>query len=191
MPSLSDAYEEAAGAWARRRLYVGAALLFVGAVVAAPGLVGVVAGIMGALGVGEATALATGISVAGLAVPVVGAVLLRWVPSNRRIRVAAASGVVLAAAAVAGFVVTVPPGSLAGPASVPLVIVVTYGIGAMLALWSPVVAAGLAAVEPRPSGRSPTAYVRQTRSVRPGGRVPADGGRDRDQLAFLLENDDK
>lgn len=192
MPSLGDAYDEAADAWEGRRLYVGAALLFVGAVVAAPGLVGVVVGALTAAGVGEGTALTVGIAVAGLAVPVVGAGLLRWVPSTSRIRRAAAAGVLLSALAVAAFVVTVPPDSLASAPRVPAAIVVAYLAGAMLALWSPIVAAGLAASESRSTTSTDTAYVRQTRSVRPRGRVPADGGKDEEeQLAFLLDNDDR
>lgn len=191
MPRLGDAYDEATDEWNRRRLYFGAVLLFVGAVVAAPGLARVTAGVLQAGGVAEAMAVSLGIAVAALAVPIAGAALLRWVPANRQARTAGAAGVVLATVAVAAFVVLVPPAELAGPASVPTIVVVTYLAGALLALWSPIVAAGLAASgAPSGSSRPDTAFVRETRSIRPGGKVPADGGEEEEQLAFLLDRDE-
>lgn len=190
MPSLGDAYDEAADEWERRRLYFGAALLFVGAVVAAPGLASVLAGGFTTLGVPETTAVTFGIAVAALAVPIVGAALLRWVPSDPRFRTAGAAGVVLSAVAVAAFVVSVPAGGQAGLGSVPLAVAATYVVGALLALWSPILAAGLAASDGGQS-RPKAAFVRETRSVRPGGRVPADGGEEDRELAFLLDQDDK
>lgn len=192
MPRLGDAYDGAADTRSRRRLYLGAALLFVGVVVAAPGLAAVTATVLGVVGVGEAPAVSLGIAVAGLAVPVVGAGLFRWVPAGRRARAAGASGVLLSSLAVAAFLVTVPPGTLTGPGSVPGVVVLTYVVGTLLALWSPIVAAGLAAGRTnRPAPRSTTAFVRSSRPARPGGQVPADGGREDEQVAFLLDRDDE
>lgn len=192
MPSLGDAYNEAADAWNRRRLYLGATLLFVGAVVAAPGLVRVTAGVLEAVGVAEGTALVLGIAVAGLAVPVVGGGLLRWVPTTSRLRATGAAGVVLAALAVAAFVAAVPPSGVTGVGSVPVLVAVTYVVGAMLALWSPIVAAGLAAGDNRHDRPRPaSSFVRERRSIQPGGRVPADGGEEEQEIAFLLDRDDK
>lgn len=186
MPSLGDAYDEATDEWERRRLYFGTALLFVGAAVAAPGLANVLAGAFAALGFAAATATTLGIAVAALLVPFAGAALLRWVPATPRFRTAGAAGVVLSTVAVAAFVASNP----ADLGSVPLAVAATYAAGALLALWSPVLAAGLTA---RDGGRSrpSTAFVREKRSVRPGGRVPADGGQEDQELAFLLDNDDK
>lgn len=193
MPSLGDAYGGAADEWERRRLYLGAALLVVGAVVAAPGLVRVTAGVLVALGVPEPPALAIGLAMAGLAVPVVGAALFRWVPADRGLRAVGAAGVLVSALTVALFVTTVPPTALAGPADVPLGLLVVYAIGAMAALFAPVVAAGLAAEE-RPGRRtgapSSPAFVRE-RPSRGGARVPADGGDDRQELTFLLDDEDR
>ncbi len=186
MPSLGDAYEGARDEWERRRLYFGAALLFIGAAVAAPWL----AGALSAVGVAEGTALTLSVVAAGLAVPLVGAALLRYQPVNRPARTAGAAGVLLAAVAVAGFVATAPGES--GLAGVPLIVLVTYAAGAMLALGAPVAAAGLAAeAAPRRTSRPDTAFVRQRRTVQPRSRVPADGGSEDQELAFLLDNDDK
>lgn len=188
MPSLGDAYDEATDEWERRRLYFGAALLFVGAVVAAPGLASVLAGALTAVGVTEGTAITLGIAVAALAVPLAGAGLLRLVPANRQARTAGAAGVVFAAVAVAGFIAAAPADGTLG--SVPAIVIATYAAGVLLALGSPVVAAGLSAGDTKPS-RPSTPFVRERRSVRPGGRVPADGGEEDQELAFLLDNDDK
>jgi MFS family permease len=185
MPSLGDAFDEATDEWERRRLYFGTALLFVGAVVAAPGLASVLAGAFSAAGVAEATAVTLGIAIAALAVPFAGAALLRWVPSSPQFRTAGAAGVVLSTVAVAAFVALGP----ADLGSVPLAVVATYVVGALLALWSPILAAGMAAGD-RGSSRPSTAFVRERRSVRPG-QVPADGGEEDQELAFLLDNDDK
>ncbi|MDZ7702212.1 MAG: hypothetical protein U5J98_09205 [Halobacteriales archaeon] len=188
MPSLGDAYDEASDEWERRRLYFGAALLFVGAAVAAPGLARVLAGVLTLVGVAEATAVTLGIAVAALAVPIAGAALLRWLPADRRARTAGAAGVVFSAVAVAGFVAAAPADG--GLASVPSIVLATYGAGVLLALGSPVVAAGLAGSEARPS-RPSTAFVRERQTFSPSGRVPADGGEEDQELAFLLDNDEK
>ncbi len=185
MTSLGDTYDEATDEWERRRLYFAAALLFVGAVIAAPGLASVLAGVFGALGVADATAVTLGIAVAALLVPFAGAALLRWVPSAPQFRTAGAAGVVLSTVAVAAFVALGPTAL----GSVPLAVVVTYVVGALLALWSPVLAARLAAGDGG-SSRPSTAFVRERRSVRPG-RMPADGGEEDQELAFLLDQDDK
>ncbi len=188
MPSLGDAYDEATDEWERRRLYFGAALLFVGAVVAAPGLASVLAGVLTAVGVTEGTAITLGIAVAALAVPFAGAGLLRLVPANRQARTAGAAGVVFATVAVAGFIASAPADATLG--SVPVIVVVTYGAGVLLALGSPVVAAGLSAGDTGPS-RPSTTFVRERRSISPRGQVPADGGEEDQELAFLLDNDDR
>lgn len=192
MPSLGDAYDGAEDEWERRRLYFGAALLFVGAAVAAPGLARVTAGALQAVGVASSPALALGVATAALAVPLVGAALHRWLPSSQRFRAAAAAGVLLSTVAVAAFLLAVPPAQLTGPGAVPAAILVTYVAGALLALWSPIVAAGLAASDDgRDHAVSSSAFVRSSSPARPGGHVPADGGQEEQQLAFLLDNDDK
>ena len=189
MPSLGDAYEGAKDEWERRRLYFGAALLFVGAAVAAPGLASVLAAALGAAGVAEGTAVTMGIAIAGLAVPLAGAALLSYQPANRQARTAGAAGVLLAAVAVAGFSAT--SSADGGLVSVPVIVLATYGAGVLLALGAPVVNSGLAAqADGRPS-RPETAFVRERRTVRPSSRVPADGGSEDQELAFLLDNDDK
>ena len=188
MTSLGDAYDEATDEWERRRLYFGAALLFVGAVVAAPGLARVLAGLLTAVGVAEGTAVTLGIAIAALAVPVVGAGLFRLVPSNRQARTAGAAGVVFAAVAVAAFVAGSPADGTLG--AVPPVVIATYLAGVLLALGSPVVAAGLAGGETR-SRRPSTTFVRERRTVSPRGQVPADGGEEDQELAFLLDQDEK
>ena len=99
----------------------------------------------------------------------------------------------VAALTVALFVTTVAPASLAGPADVPTGLLVVYAIGALAALLAPVVAAGLAAAgRPARRTRSPTsaAFVRD-RPSRPRGRVPADGGDDRRELRFPLDDEDR
>lgn len=193
MPSLGDAYGGTTAEWARRRLYLGAALLVVGAVVAAPGLVRVTADVLVALGTTPAVALALALALAGIAFPVIGAGLLWWIPSSQAIRAVAGGGVLVATVAVATFVAVVPPASLAGPADVPFGLLAVYGLGALAALLAPVVAAGLAG-EGHPGRRgkslSRTAFVRD-RSSRPASRVPADGGDDSQELDFLLEDDDR
>lgn len=192
MTRLGDAYDEAADAWSRRRLYFGAALLFLGAVLAAPGLVGVTVGMLEAVGVGSETALVLGIAVAALAVPVGGASLLRWIPAGARIRTGGATGVVLSAVAVGAFIIQVPPGGVTGPESVSTLVAAGYLLGALLAIGSPIVAAGLAANDrPRRTSRPSTTFVRERRTVQPRARVPADGGEDEEQLAFLLDQDDQ
>lgn len=192
MPSLGEAYDGAGDNWSGWRLYLGATLLFVGAVVVAPGLAAVTETVLAAVGIGQATAVSLGIAVAGLAVPVAGAGLIRWVPASRRIRTVGATGVLLVSLTVAAFLLVVPFGSVSGLGSVPGVVVLTYLVGALLALGSPVVAAGLAAGETdRQPSRSSTGFVRSSRPAQPGGQVPADGGREGEQLAFLLDRDDK
>lgn len=189
MPSLGDAYSDAADAWSGRRLYVGAALLFVGTVVAAPGLVRVTAQALEFAGVATATSLWFAIAVAGLAVPLVGAGLLRSVPSSRRLRAVGATGVCLAALAVAAYLVAVPPGSATTPGGTLTVVLLVYVTGALLALWSPIVAAGFAADGRRERAAGSSTFVRDRSPVRPAGRVPADGGEDEQQLAFLLDRE--
>ena len=193
MPSLGDAYGGAADEWARRRLYLGAALLVVGAVVAAPGLVRVTADLLVALGAAPASALALALALTGLALPVAGAGLLRWVPADRPLRAVAAAGVLVAASCVALLVVTVPPASLAGPADLPGVLLGVWVVGTLAAFLAPVVAAGLAA-DGRPARRTRSTtsagFVR-SRPSRPSGRVPADGGDDARELSFLLDDEDR
>lgn len=191
MPSLGDAYGDAVDAWSRRRIYLGAAFLFVGAVVAAPGFVRVTARALEFAGVADATALWFAIAVAGLAVPLVGAGLLRAVPSSRRIRVVGATGVCLAALAVAAYLVAVPPGSATTPDGPLTVIALVYVAGGLLAMWSPIVAAGLAAGGRRQQAAGSSTFVRDRTPVRPAGRVPADGGEDEEQLAFLLDREQR
>lgn len=191
MPSLRDAYDDAAGGSPARRLYLGAGLLFVGIAVAVPGLVRVTTEVLAMAGVGEPTARWGAVAVAGLAVPMVGAGLLAQVPSSRRLRAVGAAGVLLSTAAVAGFLAAVSPEALAGVASVPWPIVLAYAAGAMLALWSPVVTAGLVATDTREQAVTTTAFVRDASPARPRGRVPADGGKEEEQLAFLLDRDEK
>lgn len=191
MPSLGDAYGGSADAATRRRLYLGTALLFVGAVVAAPGLVRVTAGGLVALGFDEPTALSLGIALAGVAVPVAGAGLLAWLPAGPRLRAAAAGGVLLATAAVAAFVAFVPPASLADPGGFTAALAVVYALGALAALLSPVLAAGLAAAGRGTGERATAAFVRETTTGPPGRRVPADGGDEGEQLGFPLDEDDR
>ncbi|MFB6354545.1 MAG: hypothetical protein ABEJ92_10730, partial [Halobacteriales archaeon] len=93
MPSLGDAYDEAADAWERRHLYLGAALLFVGVAIAAPGLARAATRVLRAAGFAPGTALTLGVAVAAIAVPLVGAALLGWLPTTPRLRTAAAAGV--------------------------------------------------------------------------------------------------
>lgn len=188
MPSLGDTFDHATDAWDRRRLYLGAAFLFVGVAVAAPGLARVTAVALAAAGVAEPTAVTVGVAVAGLAVPVVGAALFRWVPSTPRLRATGAAGVVLATFAVGGFVAIAPTAGLTGLGTVTVLLGAIYAIGVVLALWSPVVAAGRARRE-RDRRERTTTFVRETRQVRPRSRVPADGGEEERQLAFLLDND--
>lgn len=190
MPSLGDAFDEAKGAWERRRLYFGTALLFVGAVIAAPGLASVLADGFAAAGFAESRAITLGIGVAALAVPFAGAALLRMVPADRQFRTAGAAGVVLSTIAVAAFVAGGPIEGPASLGSVPLAVGATYVVGALLALVSPALAAGLAGDDSSRT-RPSTAFVRETRSVRPGGQVPADGGEEDEELAFLLDRDDE
>lgn len=190
MPSLVDAYGGSDETITRRRLYVGAVALFVGAVVFANGLARVTAGGLQGLGFSDATSLTVGIAFAAMAVPVVGAALHRWVPFDRRLRSAAAAGILLAALAVAAFVVTTPPSGPSGLAGLSPLVVAAYLVGTLVALWSPLVAAGLAERDRRPDRPvGSTSVVRETRQVRADRQVPADGGQEDEQLAFLLDQD--
>ncbi len=193
MPSLGDAYGGSAGAPARRRLYLGTALLFVGAAVAAPGLVRVTAGGLVAVGFAESTALSLGIALAGVAFPVAGAGLLARIPAGPRLRAAAGGGVLLSTVAVAAFVAFVPPASLADPGPAVVLLAGAYALGALAALFGPVVAAGLAAgaTGPTDRGRSTPAFVRDSTAGPPGRRVPADGGDEGEQLGFPLDEDER
>lgn len=200
MPSLGDAFDGATDARSPRRLYLGAALLFVGAVVAAPGLASVVTVVLAAVGAPTGQAFTLGVAVAALAVPLVGAGLLQGVPATRRLRTTGAAGVALATLAVAAFLASTHATGPADLGPVSPLIWVPYVVGVLVALWSPIVAVGLDAADAvgsKPVARMTTSrssrpsFVRSSRPSRPRAGVPADGGEEDGQLAFLLDNDDR
>ncbi|MFC7045800.1 hypothetical protein ACFQH6_10620 [Halobacteriaceae archaeon GCM10025711] len=119
MDSLSETFGRRTVSGRRRRLYVGAALLLVGLVVAAFGLLNVATGLFAGLGLSSAAALKLGVIVAGLFVPVVLVALMPRLSPGTRLRAAAGVGVALIVLSLPLFWLSVPAGWRGDPGTLP------------------------------------------------------------------------
>lgn len=199
MGSLGETYGGSPILSDRHRLFVGTGLLLTGTVVAALGFVNVATGVFSALGLAEPAALKAGVALAALLVPGLFAGSLLYLRADRPIRLVAAGGLTAAVLAIALFLFTVPADAFATAIAVPFPIVGLYVLGAGVTVWAPIGAVAAAVTDDHaPSSTwagvdrtSRTPANRRSPGGMPGGRTPADGGQEDDDLRFLLDDDDR
>lgn len=181
----------------RWRLYLGTALLLVGGLVAVLGFVRVAVGVFATLGLDAIVARQAAIALGAVLLPALFAGSLLAIPAAREIRMAAGAGLTVAILSVALFLFTVPATAIAPTLDVPVSILALYTLGAAVAIWSPLgAAAGALVTDDAASRQAPHGSLgtstRRRRSASMGpDRIPADGGRENDDLTFLLDDEDR
>jgi hypothetical protein len=188
MESLDDTFGPPIPVGSRRtRLLIGAAILLGGVPIATVQLYELLLKQFGA-SMGPAAAQQTAIALSALFVPTVFAISLLRLPASRGVRLAAVGGVVLDTLVAALFLIVVPAAMVV---AIPGWITIVYGIGAVVAIGAPlatIVAALYRGDETsRPTMRIASSTTGSASKERTG--MPTDGGRARDRLNFLLDDE--
>lgn len=174
----------------RTRLVAGALLLVVAVPIAAIAFHRVALDLLAAL-VGQTAARQTTVALTGLFVPAAFAVAVLRLPAARPVKLVAVGGVVTAALAAALFLITVPTDAYRAGA-IPPTVVLLYLAGAVVAVGAPLstIAAALrTGGGSRRQAERPTRVTMSDSSGPPRTVHPTDGGRERDRLEFLLDDD--
>ena len=190
MESLDDTFGPRVPLGSRRtRLLVGAAILLGAVPVATVHLHGLLLDHF-VTSMELAAAQQTAIALSALFLPTVFAISLHRLPASRAVRLAAVGGVVLDTLVAALFLIVVPSTAVSG-GTIPLSIVTVYGVGAVVAIGAPLATIVAAIYQEDGSAATPKGVNSKssTGTARNATAMPTDGGRERDGLDFLLDDD--
>lgn len=174
----------------RTRLVAGALLLFVAVPVATIAFHRVALDLLAGT-VGRTAAQQTAIALTGLFVPAAFALAVLRLPAARPVKLLAVGGVVLATLAAALFLITVPTSAYRAGA-IPADVIFLYLAGVLVAVGAPLATIAAALYSGHGSSQDrggPTVSVSPERSGPSKTTHPTDGGRQRDRLEFLLDDD--
>ena len=188
MQSLDDTFGPRVPIGSRRtRLLVGAAILLGAVPVATVRLYGLLLDHF-ITSMAMAAAQQTALALSALFLPAVFAISLVRLPASRVVRLAAVGGVVLDTLVAALFLIIVQSAAVA---AIPAWISVVYGIGVVVAIGAPLatIVAALYRGDEMSRPTKPIASNSTSTGSNNANAMPTDGGRERDRLNFLLDED--